>query len=801
MNIDEIVKELSNEKSNHVAHRFPCRAVMVPTIEEYNYLLDRLAGICDITLSGDDLCFNDDTLPEYDTLADRLSTDYADKWVLLPGVSEYLRLFAKYEEMEGAHGPFYVLWHKMLDSQSKTRVIIPLIDCSPAWERLRLSDDLRMTDFVIKPDEIPDELPTIQVKVFSDNLADTVLTLENSSAAVLLNIRDWLNVWSDISNPVDPAQTDFILVTAMYRLVEPCNGTLTVRVIDSAYNFILETAADSDQLVREWVTEEALKALVPSVASGKTLKESLLTALNMHAFDTATLAEKWNHLTFSEKQLAVVLLRLSDEKSYFQHCAMKAKDANQVASLLLKEIFATKLGHPEWIQESVAINKIIQTPKDAEWFQLLDAIPSWEERLMYLSASSLEERKYIIKLAGKVIKQYGVSSTELAKKMQSVYPVFASYLSKNNTGADDKLTSYIETYKRNKVSNIFPSDHQTILEHIHVDGYPYRYQVLSDNIRESEDAFVLWVDGLGIEWQACLIDLLHNVLSDVTFAADTSVQATLPSETEFNNQWESMEIDHHKLDGLDKLAHHGHIDDKSYEACIADQLQFIQSIVSTVQELLKLHQTVIITGDHGTSRAAALAFHMPELAIVAPTHAEVMCHGRFCLVRDDKTPHSDSERTCTTNGKSYLVMQTYHHYVASGNAAGHNDEETSTYGELHGGATPEEMLVPVIVITNNKPIVPLSVKFESKDITKKGNGAVINVEFSRPVSTMSASIDKMAAVCSKTTDSIHWQIKIADAVKGTWPISITADMCSMRDLPKITISPAGFSEDDFFGDM
>lgn len=798
MNIDQIVKELSDEKSNRVSHRFPCRAIMVPSIEEYNYLFERLSGICDVIITGDELCSNDDTLPEYNLLSTKLRTEYADKWILLPGVSEYLRLFSHYEEKEGSQGAFYLLWHTMLDSMSLTRVIIPMIDCSSAWERLHLSDDLRMSDFVIKPDEVPDEMPRIQVRVFANTLLDTVLSLNNSTSAVLLNIREWLNVWSDVSNPVDPQLTDFILVTGLYRLIEKYNGTFSVKIIDSAFSFIKDAAIDGDKLKSTWALEDTMRLLMPDIADGKSVAEAILHSLNMHSFDGCIFMDKWENLNRAEKQLALMWANMTDERTYFQHCATKVDSIDNLPREIQMEIFNVKQGHPQWLQEYFDLNKKISLGKDSAWFSSIDAIPSWEEKLQFLSDKTLAEQKYIIRLAGKVIKQYGVSPKTIGERIKTLFPLFSEYLCSCDIIGDESLTLYFETYKKNKITNVYPADAMDMLSHIHVDSYPYRYQILSQF--SNEQAFVLWVDALGAEWLPCLYHTIERTISNASFAHVGVVQATLPSETVFNNQWEEMTVNHDKMNGLDQLAHHGQIDDNSYEACIAGQLAFMQKIADKVNSLLQYNQTVIITGDHGTSRPAALAFHMNELAMNAPKNAKVMCHGRFCELEGDSAIHSEYERQSKLGDTSYLVFKTYHHYAVGGNAAGYNDEETMTYGELHGGATPEEMLVPVIVVKNNQDVLPLEVKIVETQVKRKNNNAEIQAVANRPIGEMKAKLGNVTATCIKGIDAMHWTIKWTNAQIGTYDLSITADNCQMKNLPKVQIIKNGLEEDDLFGD-
>jgi hypothetical protein len=162
-------------------------------------------------------------------------------------------------------------------------------------------------------------------------------------------------------------------------------------------------------------------------------------------------------------------------------------------------------------------------------------------------------------------------------------------------------------------------------------------------------------------------------------------------------------------------------DDKDYFACVARQFEIMNEIVERVSEMLVKANRVIITGDHGSSRLAALLFHdVQNFAVEPPKNAVVRSFGRFVELKDDSyvsiTP--SMERT-KLDGKHYIVMKTYEHFKQSGNAAGGNTDENAVAGEVHGGMTPEEYLVPVIIVTRK---VPLPVK----EIAEGPKGITIN---------------------------------------------------------------------------
>lgn len=799
MTIDEIIKELSEEKSKGTGHRFPCRAIMVNTIAEYNYLCERMAGICDCVVTTDMICKGDDIVPDYSCIIDALTNELKDQWILLPGVSEYLRLFQSYEETGDLDGKFCSLWNKILDdNQSKARVLIPMINCTNIWERLHLSSDLRKKELVFQVGEVPDVQVNIDVKVFPRAMEETVFSMEDITSAVALNMKDWLDIWMNLDNPVDPDRTDFVFITKLYRQVEPCQGVLNVKVIDSAFSFVKEMALDGTGLKKEWVTEEAAQLMVNKVCTGRSVKESILEQFNMKVFDGTALMSKWNTLSDAEKKLLVVWEHISGDKNYLNYCVTHCDDINKLPETLQLAIFRVRQSHPEWVAEAVALSNAMGTPKTEEYFNALDAFSAWDEQLAFVSDKSFEERKYIIHLMKKVINKYDISCEKLGEKLKSIYPALAAYLTCNDMPST-ALSEYFAHYRRNKLANIIPDNAEAMIETVKLDTLPYRYSKISPY--HDEDAFVIWVDAMGAEWQSMLLTFLKNELDDVTIQDGITTQAVLPSETMFNDQWATMGLNYVKLNGLDKLAHNGCIDDKAYEACIAQQLSFMGQVVKEAKARIAKHQIVIITGDHGTSRPAALAFHKDEYAHTAPKYAKVTAHGRFCKVQDNTAPHTESELLKKVGDEYYLVYSNYSHYSVSGNAAGYNDEETATYGELHGGATPEEALVPVIVIKNNKTVVPLAGHIAETTISRKASKASFVITFNKTISTVEATVNNINVICSKIGDGHEWKLTWENAQKGKYDVEVTADSCLVKNLPQLNIVAAGMDEDDLFGGM
>ena len=144
MTVDQVIGALLKEKQDAVASRFPCRAIMVHNIEQYCRLISELKKIPDIaSVSSDELFSSADVMPRYENLN---SAKYQDRWVILTGVSEYLRLFDK---NEATSQRFAKLWAHQNSASSTGRIIIPLWGCEAQWhdKALHLCEDVRQDPY------------------------------------------------------------------------------------------------------------------------------------------------------------------------------------------------------------------------------------------------------------------------------------------------------------------------------------------------------------------------------------------------------------------------------------------------------------------------------------------------------------------------------------------------------------------------------------------------------------------------------------------------------------------------------
>jgi hypothetical protein len=370
-----------------------------------------------------------------------------------------------------------------------------------------------------------------------------------------------------------------------------------------------------------------------------------------------------------------------------------------------------------------------------------------------------------------------------------VYPALAAYLKKYLFNCGDMsalLTDYFEAYKRQKVTNVleaaFLTQVDTLAKTHKYKRLPTRNSVL-DNINKS-GTYLLWLDALGVEYLSYISELVRSKLSLKIYIAQTE----LPSITTINNafyytDWQGKK---EKVEALDDTKHS---DDGGYNfennelpIHLAKELDIIASVIADASTKLALHQykRVLIVSDHAASRLAVLRrkeelYETDEDSKIKGEHS-----GRCCKVFPDyNLPFAIEE-----NG--YLVLADYGRFKGSRTAN----------VEVHGGATLEEVVIPIIELTLKN--VDIKVELVEKIVfIERKDGIVVTLFSETPLCQVSLVINGKRYQAT-TIDVNHYRVALPDIKKAN---DYHAEVYSGDDLVGAVIITAksrlGGSDSDF----
>ena len=136
------------------------------------------------------------------------------------------------------------------------------------------------------------------------------------------------------------------------------------------------------------------------------------------------------------------------------------------------------------------------------------------------------------------------------------------------------------------------------------------------------------------------------------------------------------------------------------------ELEFLATLKEKILRALDVYKKIILCSDHGTSRLAVLARQTKFDNAFPAEGRPVYKSGRFAdaMAGDEKILPTALEYD------DKIIFADYSRFIQKG----------STGSELHGGATLEEILVPVITIKRREKISKQTIKTSPAKKTKRG---------------------------------------------------------------------------------
>ncbi|MDR0287934.1 MAG: hypothetical protein LBI03_09575, partial [Clostridiales bacterium] len=187
----------------------------------------------------------------------------------------------------------------------------------------------------------------------------------------------------------------------------------------------------------------------------------------------------------------------------------------------------------------------------------------------------------------------------------------------------------------------------------------------------------------------------------------------------------------------------------------------------------------------------------------APENAKLGSFGRFCELPEGATDtvHADDYEHVKNGEKAYFVIKNYEHFSVSGKAISKDQNNEALSGEIHGGKTPEEFLVPIIILNRNaKTESTININFtpETQVVYKKDNIIVVKLDFNININMLEANIGSIEGECKKISDK-SWEIIYNNLDKKAYSMELTADGLLLETNAFFFFLSKGFDEQDYFG--
>lgn len=625
----------------------------------YCAILEDLKQIGLSVIRVSDFCYKDDKFPSVDDLVDYLRTsdvDYKSNKFIIVGLGEYLAL-------RGQAVADKELLRLKNTTLGNARAVLLLRGVSEQAEKIVLDDNkmLAQQRAYISPDALAN-ITITNIPVMTD-------------AAVQPGMKYLLRLMEDGASGKIDASTSLMLDHALFPVTQLTNAyDVLNRIVGGIQP---DEACGNDDQWRQLLKDlTSCNKDINCVFVKNHIDERIRETMHL----AVSGLEYRNWLAFLYLKINIKQL----QNDYLRMVVEETANFTEFKTNLLVKI--TEFSH-----EDEAFKRLYNDRKD-----LVKEFPD-EDIAVFIKENEFDPQESIFRLTDntslekKTIVKW-ISKHEYSDKIAYVYPALAEYLKKyifDGPVLASELTEYFDAYKRQKIANCISDDFMRLVEK-YADGISYAQLPTRDNaikaIPDKENAYLYWIDALGVEYLSYIVSLAQK--KGLSIHIDI-VRSDLPTITSVNKrffeQWQGKKYKEEQLDNIKHKEKGGYFfTDDEDPIHIPAELEVIERAMNTAALELGMHscKSFVIISDHGASRLAVLK--KQEVPYDTDTKGEHS--GRCCKMFEGcDVPHKIEE-----NG--YIVLSDYGRFRGSRPAN----------VEVHGGASLEEIVVPVITLTLRK---------------------------------------------------------------------------------------------------
>lgn len=540
---------------------------------------------------------------------------------------------------------------------------------------------------------------------------------------VVHDVHEWLNVWKDADKQVTPN----IICTsrsiyANQKYAQPDNA-FTFVPCENAFDFLSKgLQLQLDGLTKAMGDDNIWEELASKIDVTNGFKFDKyaknyfsITDIDSHEtfiklwFDNPGQYERWLIARYYQLQTRgnSILCRVLNKidsltgNSLIEQLVLELTDIEKeirIRSYCLKE--ATK--------HRIQLREAVESALYGKLRQIANAHNA-SSALRYFTGISTKEKELAL---------YWLSKGAIdIKQVRDFYPDLYHYYSSAlgiSVNIPDWLTRYMTEYKKAKLSDTYTPEIEEQIKHLNASEVTFDewYQSFSTTrtlLQNRGDIEIFyWVDGLGIEWIPLIKEVVREKNNQGIFLNEIKIaRALLPSKTEVNK------IDLQKLlpqgtslmkaGDLDNLAHQS---TNKWPETIIKEIEVVRDIIEDI--ITKYNgKKIAIISDHG------LTYLSQQLNGLGISGAEQDHHGRIAI-KETGDWTIDNNYFRMEDGKTVCALR--HNSLCNKVPKGQG---------IHGGCTPEEVLVPIFILSS----YPVGAEWSAEIMTLELSGVNPKVQF------------------------------------------------------------------------
>jgi len=696
---DENSKRISDK-------RFPVRLIFINSFKELQEIIRFLIKNCNV-----------ENREITDLLSGKnrwLTTDEIINWVkgishnaVIVSLSEFLRFQSKED--------FYITLKSLteIERQDNIRIYIPLIGL---WERF----EQEFWAFFYRKEEWAPvwklETPSQKIIIYQINFNLNHKDFFLKNFVIISTSEEWLSIWKrenvkgilSLSKPLLYFYKNFLPDQA-FELREISNQKEFLEEI-----FEIKVLIEfKDHEVEFW--NELIKEVGRYNEKGLTIEDIFLRHFNFGSIEKLTPKEflelYLKTISCYERWLIRHIFLALDKfkSSYLYKCFERLnelKEENLIEKLwleifylppeaLTKNVFSERKEFLNFIHKNFNFSTQFIERKLANKLDNIKSYPL-KKKFEYLTNITFTERKYIIS------ELKNIDIQEIISDLKRVYPELVYYLDWNlikpDNEVDEWILEYFREYNYSKIRHAKSPKIEELINNKNKNKSTFSNWYYSLPKGETEENIkYVWVDGLGAEWFPLIVHLLNKYGNEKRkfIKKKKLIRVNLPSTTECNR------YKFEKIEDLDNYVHN----QKTYKYSddLIKEIELIEKIIKKIIEIP--HKKIGIISDHGFSFLCLKDFgNFKRLNLPNAEH-----EGRCMWI--DRANYKDDE---------YFIVWNVDEGICRGRktlvALKHVSLNNTPYREVHGGATPEEVLVPYVIIETEKDKIKYKIEVINSEI-------------------------------------------------------------------------------------
>lgn len=662
--------------------------VDVQNNRDYEALQDQFAVGRNEFRKASDYCNHDERLRLEDLLQD---FSQSEGTIFLTELSTFLKLESEYDLKS--------CLKSLLFKSIPGKQIVVTYQCS---QQLRFSDPRISTQIVVVDGERA-EIPqiTFAAKGLPENAFD--------------NVYDGIEHLAHVVETADGGEVT--IYTKMSRNNYPLS-MFTIHDLSHYYDILANRDHVTKMLPESYGTEGQWCYALKLIGTNKSWAEIIIDAFGSIT-NLSYAINNYNRFDDNKKWLYYIGLKLygARENIYLKEVISRSDTSADFITALFRTIlqfdrndrnFATLYDERKVILSNFTDNINEMT----EYCKIVET--KGKDAIYYLTDLFQLEKEKIITLIDRYA--YDIDRAELLKILGKVYYDMYSYLLPFRF-RNKLLDSYFQEYKYQKVINKILPEFMEIVEQQAVNrDFMSVLNTRTSHIEQIDatGAELYFMDAMGVEYLSFIAEKCrkYGLSSNISYW-----QAELPTLTCFNKEFveyfKSKRCKVNNIKNLDDIKHHG-TDNFDYENTklplhLIRELEIIDEVIAKIKAKLSngTYKKAIMIADHGSSRLAVI--HETENQWEMSSKGEHS--GRCCPTTD-----FDAQPASATEERDFWILANYDRFKGGRKAN----------VEVHGGASLEEVTIPIVEIAIRGGAVETFVldEFKSIKVGRRKNAAI-----------------------------------------------------------------------------